>query len=271
MSRGTAHLLTALFVAAAMGYPSRRSATDLDATPRTTVTFDGKGTWVMVVALGSCRDWVWCTVTASGLCQVPGAGGSAQGGGYRGPSSPLGSRNRRLHGWLVLGARSRCALRDGAGQRHLPKSQRQTRTWREPALASPQPWPAAPEECPELGIPPGLGSHGPHSQQGAFFCDFLQLPLGSWPPASAVSASPAVSSWLGHPHDFVDLVSEAQLSSKQWRGLHLQVGCPFLPRQCLLSEGSYPPQLPPGSQAPRDILLLQQEGPSLAWGPSSWG
>ncbi|NWX46525.1 SEM4G protein, partial [Steatornis caripensis] len=40
MSRGTAHLLMALFVAAAMGYPSRRSATDLDATPRTTVTFD---------------------------------------------------------------------------------------------------------------------------------------------------------------------------------------------------------------------------------------
>ncbi|NXA27549.1 SEM4G protein, partial [Ibidorhyncha struthersii] len=41
MSRGTAHLLMALFmVAAAMRYPSRRSATDLDATPRTTVTFD---------------------------------------------------------------------------------------------------------------------------------------------------------------------------------------------------------------------------------------
>ncbi|XP_071604540.1 semaphorin-4G isoform X3 [Heliangelus exortis] len=42
MSRGTAHLLTALFMAAAgaMGYPSRRSATDLDATPRTTVTFE---------------------------------------------------------------------------------------------------------------------------------------------------------------------------------------------------------------------------------------
>ncbi|NXJ73539.1 SEM4G protein, partial [Trogon melanurus] len=42
MSRGAAHLLTALFmaVAAAMGYPSRRSATDLDATPRTTITFD---------------------------------------------------------------------------------------------------------------------------------------------------------------------------------------------------------------------------------------
>ncbi|XP_069652950.1 semaphorin-4G isoform X1 [Haliaeetus albicilla] len=40
MSGGTAHLLTALFVAAAMGYQSRRSATDLDATPRTTVTFD---------------------------------------------------------------------------------------------------------------------------------------------------------------------------------------------------------------------------------------
>ncbi|XP_009276091.1 PREDICTED: semaphorin-4G isoform X1 [Aptenodytes forsteri] len=42
MSGGTARLLTALFMAvsAAMGYPSRRSATDLDATPRTTVTFD---------------------------------------------------------------------------------------------------------------------------------------------------------------------------------------------------------------------------------------
>ncbi|NXW97412.1 SEM4G protein, partial [Larus smithsonianus] len=41
MSGGTAHLLTALFmVAVATGYPSRRSATDLDATPRTTVTFD---------------------------------------------------------------------------------------------------------------------------------------------------------------------------------------------------------------------------------------
>ncbi|KAM9282570.1 LOW QUALITY PROTEIN: semaphorin-4G [Cariama cristata] len=40
MSGGTAHLLTALFVAVAVGYPSRRSATDLDATPRTTITFD---------------------------------------------------------------------------------------------------------------------------------------------------------------------------------------------------------------------------------------
>ncbi|KAM6306527.1 semaphorin-4G [Aegotheles albertisi] len=42
MSGGTAQLLTAFFMAAAaaMGYPSRRSATDLDATPRTTVTFD---------------------------------------------------------------------------------------------------------------------------------------------------------------------------------------------------------------------------------------
>lgn len=44
MSGSTANLLTALFVAAAaaVGYPSRRSPTDLDATPRTTVTFDGK-------------------------------------------------------------------------------------------------------------------------------------------------------------------------------------------------------------------------------------
>ncbi|NWH76722.1 SEM4G protein, partial [Piaya cayana] len=37
---GTAQLLAALLVAAAMGYPARRSATDLHATPRTTVTFD---------------------------------------------------------------------------------------------------------------------------------------------------------------------------------------------------------------------------------------
>lgn len=53
MSGGTAHLLMALFMAAAaaMGYPSRRSATDLDATPRMTVTFDGKGVQVMVVAV----------------------------------------------------------------------------------------------------------------------------------------------------------------------------------------------------------------------------
>ncbi|NWR33036.1 SEM4G protein, partial [Tachuris rubrigastra] len=42
MNGGTAHLMTTLVMAvvAAMGYPSRRSATDLDATPRTTVTFD---------------------------------------------------------------------------------------------------------------------------------------------------------------------------------------------------------------------------------------
>ncbi|NWX36691.1 SEM4G protein, partial [Notiomystis cincta] len=41
MSAGPAHLLTTLFMAAAaMGYSSRRSATDLDATPRITVTFD---------------------------------------------------------------------------------------------------------------------------------------------------------------------------------------------------------------------------------------
>lgn len=40
MCGGTVRLLTALLVTAAMGYPSRRSATDLDATPRMTVTFD---------------------------------------------------------------------------------------------------------------------------------------------------------------------------------------------------------------------------------------
>ncbi|NXC79366.1 SEM4G protein, partial [Cercotrichas coryphoeus] len=41
MSAAPAHLLTTLFMAAAaVRYPSRRSATDLDATPRTTVTFD---------------------------------------------------------------------------------------------------------------------------------------------------------------------------------------------------------------------------------------
>lgn len=52
MSGAPAQLLTTLFMAAAaMGYPSRRSATDLDATPRTTVTFEGKGVWVLVAAL----------------------------------------------------------------------------------------------------------------------------------------------------------------------------------------------------------------------------
>ena len=52
MSGGTAHLLTALFVATVvMGYPSRRSATDLDATPRTTITFDGKVVQVSVVGV----------------------------------------------------------------------------------------------------------------------------------------------------------------------------------------------------------------------------
>lgn len=52
MSGGPAHFLTTLFMAAAaLGYPSRRSASDLDATPRTTVTFDGKGVRVLVVAV----------------------------------------------------------------------------------------------------------------------------------------------------------------------------------------------------------------------------
>lgn len=50
MLGGTVRVLTALLVAAVMGYPSRRSATDLDATPRTTVTFDGKG------VRGGCRE-----------------------------------------------------------------------------------------------------------------------------------------------------------------------------------------------------------------------
>ncbi|NXE73409.1 SEM4G protein, partial [Cochlearius cochlearius] len=40
MSGGAAHLLGGGVVAAAMGYPSRRSATDLGGGPRTTVTFD---------------------------------------------------------------------------------------------------------------------------------------------------------------------------------------------------------------------------------------
>lgn len=49
MLGGTLRVLAALLVAAVMGYPSRRSATDLDATPRTTVTFEGKGGagWVL--------------------------------------------------------------------------------------------------------------------------------------------------------------------------------------------------------------------------------
>lgn len=49
MSGGPAHLLTTLFMAAAaMGY---HHTTDLDATPRITVTFDGKGVQVLVVVV----------------------------------------------------------------------------------------------------------------------------------------------------------------------------------------------------------------------------
>lgn len=84
MSGGTAHLLMALFVAAAMGYQSRRSATDLDATPRTTVTFDGKGVQVLVVRFG--------ILPAPGLVRcdcvqplpAPGAGSSGLGGWLQG-------------------------------------------------------------------------------------------------------------------------------------------------------------------------------------------
>ncbi|PKU28037.1 semaphorin-4g isoform x1 [Limosa lapponica baueri] len=55
MSGGTSRLLMALFmVAAAMGYPSRRSATDLDATPRTTVTFDAS----VVSASPAASSWL---------------------------------------------------------------------------------------------------------------------------------------------------------------------------------------------------------------------
>lgn len=51
MSGAPAPLLTTLFMAAAaVGYPARRSASDLDATPRTTVTFEGKGVRVLLVA-----------------------------------------------------------------------------------------------------------------------------------------------------------------------------------------------------------------------------
>lgn len=84
MSGGTAHLLTALFmVAAAMGYPSRRSATDLDATPRTTVTFDGKGVRVLVVRFGvllALRLVHWDCVQPSPPRRGGGGGGAQHGG-----------------------------------------------------------------------------------------------------------------------------------------------------------------------------------------------
>lgn len=79
MSGGTAHLLTALFMAvtAVIGYPSRRSATDLDATPRTTVTFEGKRVWVLVVAVRilPALDLVHCDCEQTS--QAPGVWGSA--------------------------------------------------------------------------------------------------------------------------------------------------------------------------------------------------
>lgn len=136
MSRGTACLLPALLVAvaAAMGYPSRRSATDLDATPRTTVTFEGKRVRAVVVgfeilpALGL----VHCDCSAFASSGAGWSRGLSTGrGGYGGFSTSLGSRNQTLHSCLMLAAWSQHASRDGAGQRlfwvcpawwHLPDS-----------------------------------------------------------------------------------------------------------------------------------------------------
>lgn len=55
------------------------------------------------------------------------------------------------------------------------------------------------------------------------------MPLGSWPPASVVSVSPAVSLSLGHPHDFIDLISEAQLSTWWWESFISSWGALFSP------------------------------------------
>lgn len=85
-----------------------------------------------------------------------------------GASDTLGSRNQSPHACLVLGAPKK-----GARQSHLPKSQRGTRMCRETALTNPWLCPAALEGCSKLGITPRLGSHGPNSQQEAFFHDFL--------------------------------------------------------------------------------------------------
>lgn len=108
MSSSTAHLLTTLFMAAAVAYPSRRSATDLDATPRTTVTFDGKGVWVLVVSVR------FRILLAHGLVQrgciqpspTSRSRGTQHGGGYRGVSGPLGSRNWSPHGSVALDAQA---------------------------------------------------------------------------------------------------------------------------------------------------------------------
>lgn len=79
---------------------------------------------------------------------------------------------------------------------------------------------------------------------------------------------PAVQRHRGLSIHTTSLTSLAELSSAVscGRGFHLQLGCSFLPGQCLLSGGSFPPQLPLGSQAPQDFLLLWWEGLSLAWG-----
>lgn len=120
MSGGTDHLLAALFVAVAaavMGYPSRRSATDLDTTPRTTVTFDGRALWVVVVRFmivavpGLMHDRV------QPLPALPGVGAEYSGERYKWTSSALGSRNQSLLGCLLLGAWSKYAPREGAVQK----------------------------------------------------------------------------------------------------------------------------------------------------------
>lgn len=172
MSGGTAHLLMALFVAAAMGYQSRRSATDLDATPRTTVTFDGKGVQVLVVRFGILpapglvrRDL--CPAFASPWSWELRIGGVATGR----PPVPWAPEIRAcMSVWCwVPGVDVPRGMEQDKGISPKVGGDKSMQG----AFASPQPCRAALGWCPELGITPRLGSQGPDSQQGAFFHDFL--------------------------------------------------------------------------------------------------
>lgn len=273
MSRGTAHLLTALFVVAAMGYPSRRSATDLDATPRTTVTFDGKGVRVLVMvvrfgilpALGLVHhDWVQPS-------PAPQSGVLAWEGSYREASSPLGSRNQSPHICLALGAWSRCAPRDGAEQRHLPKSwggqgRAGSHLWLVPSPAQ-QPLEGVLSRASHLGW--AVMAQIVSRELSFMIFSNCHWALGLQP--LWCRPAPQCHHALGIHTTLLTSLAKPSSAFDGGRGFHLQLGCPFLPRQCLLLGGSFPPQLPPGSQAPRYFLLVWWEGPSLAWGPSGQG
>lgn len=112
MCGGTVRLLTALLVTAAMGYPSRRSATDLDATPRMTVTFDGKR------ARGGIRKEAhpaWEHFTGKTISPHRAVG-----------CAEVQRAQPELH-HAAAGGRAGCAVRGGQGGRLCPQCQQRGR------------------------------------------------------------------------------------------------------------------------------------------------